>query len=198
MRKAVSVILVLVAVFSAGDVFSMERWTSVSAYAWKTFDTTLDLSDRYEAYRQMMHRLYRQEETTRIVYVDPRASGFSDGSSWMNAFHTIREGLDALDENGGWVWVAEGDYHESIRLKSRTSLFGGFAGMEADLTDRDFSRHPAVLIGDGTQSVVYMEHQTILDGFTIQGGGGDLGGGVCAGGWLSIIRNNIIRDNKVT
>jgi hypothetical protein len=116
----------------------------------------------------------------------------------MNAFHSVQDGLDALDENGGWVWVAEGEYNESVRLNSKTSLFGGFAGIEADLSDRDYSRHPAILTGDGTQSVVFMEHQTLLDGFTIQNGGGELGGAVCSGGWLAIIRNNIIRDNHVS
>jgi hypothetical protein len=197
MKKVVPVILVLAVVFSAGNGFSYERWMSVTTFAWDTFNNTLDLKDRYEAYAEMMRRLYQWDETGRTVYVDPRASGFGDGSSWMNAFHSIQEGLDALDENGGWVWVAEGEYHESIRLNSKTSLFGGFAGVEADLRDRDFSRHPTVLIGDGSQSVVFMEHQTLLDGFTIQNGGGEFGGGVCTGGWLAVIRNNVIRDNHV-
>jgi len=197
MKRAVSLILILVAVLSAGHGFAMERWLSVTTFAWKTFDTALDMKARYEAYAEMMSRLYRQDDAGRIVYVDPRASGFGDGSSWMNAVHSVQEGLDALDENGGWVWVAEGEYHESIVLKSKTSLFGGFAGIEADLRDRDFQRHPTVLFGDGSKSVVFMEHQTLLDGFTIRDGGGEFGGGVCTGGWLSVIRNNIIRDNHV-
>ncbi len=198
MKKAVPVILVLAVVFSAGSVFPVERWTSVKTYAWKTFDNSLSFQERAGACSNMLNSLYQQDVTVRIVYVDPRALGFSDGSSWMNAFSSIREGLDALDENGGWVWVAEGEYHESVRLNSKTSLFGGFAGVEADLRDRDLSRHPTILTGDGSQSVVFMEHETLLDGFTIQNGGGDLGGGVCAGGWLAIIRNNIIRDNHVS
>jgi hypothetical protein len=197
MKRAVSVIAILVAVLSAGNGFSVERWSSMTTFAWKTFDTSLDLRDRHDAYAAMMSGLYRQDLTTRIVYVDPRASGFNDGSSWMNAFHGIQEALNELDENGGWVWVAEGEYHESIRLRSKTSLFGGFAGIEADLRDRDFSGHPTILFGDGTRSVVYMEHQTLLDGFTVRDGGGELGGGVCAGGWLAVIRNNIITDNHV-
>ena len=198
MKKVILAVLALVYVFGVGSGFSRERWESVTVYAWTTFDNTLTLNARYEGFGRLISRLYQQEATERIVYVDPRATGFSDGSSWMNAFHGIQEGLNALDENGGWVWVAEGEYHESIRMNSKTSLFGGFSGVEADLRDRDVSRHPTVLNGDATQSVVFMEHFTLLDGFTIQGGGGEAGGGVLTGGWLSIIRNNAIRDNHVS
>jgi hypothetical protein len=198
MKKVVLWVLALVCFFGIGSGFSRERWESVTGYAYTTFDNALTLNDRYGGFKKLISRLYQQEGTERIVYVDPRATGFSDGSSWMNGFHTIRDGLNALDENGGWIWVAEGEYHESIRLNSRTSLFGGFSGVETDLRDRDASRHPTLLIGDGTQSVVFMEHYTLLDGFTIQNGGGDVGGGVSTGGWLAIIRNNVIHDNHVS
>ncbi len=55
--------------------------------------------------------------------------------------------------------------------------------------------HPTVLIGDGTRSVVTLSHFTLLDGFTVRNGGGANGAGVLTGGWLSVIRNNVIRDN---
>jgi hypothetical protein len=198
MKKAVLVVLALVSVIGNGNGFSRERWESVTGYAYTTFDNTLTLNARYEGFSRLISQLYLQDAAERIVYVDPRAAGFSDGTSWMNAFSTIQEGLNAMDEKGGWVWVAEGEYHESIRLSSKTSLFGGFSGVESDLRDRDASHHPTVLIGDATQSVVFMEHMTLLDGFTIQNGGGEEGGGVSMGGWLAVIRNNIIRDNHVS
>jgi hypothetical protein len=198
MKKTVMAALTLVTVFGIGNGFSRDRWESVIGYAYSTFDNTLKMTDRYEGYSRLISRLYQQDAMERIVYVDPRAAGFADGSSWMNAFGTIQAALDALGENGGWVWVAEGEYPESIRLKSKTSLFGGFSGVEADIRDRDASRHRTMLIGDTTRSVVFMEHFTLLDGFTIENGGGEQGGGVCTGGWLSIIRNNVIHDNHVS
>jgi hypothetical protein len=189
--------------FVQGLVFSVgmgvghaaDRWDLVSVFAYQLFDNSVGMSHREWNYRQMMGMLYAQSPDVRLVFVDARADGLDDGTSWTNAFHTVHEALDALDQEGGWIWVAEGTYHESLRLPSKTALFGGFAGLEQTLFDRDPAGHPTVLAGDGFQSVVFMEHQTILDGFVITGGGGDQGAGVCTGGWLSIVRNNVLTGN---
>lgn len=174
---------------------SDERWRHVAGPAFRAFDLSRDLRERYSGYDEMLRILYEQNGGMRIVYVDPRAGGRSDGSGWLDAFHSIREAVEALGEEGGWIWAAEGEYRESVDLPSRVCLFGGFCGLEDDLDDRDIERYRTVLEGDGTRSVVTMAHYTILDGFTIRNGGGEAGAGVLTGGWLSVIRNNVIRDN---
>jgi hypothetical protein len=174
-----------------------DRWTAITELAYNAFNPDLGIQTRYTNATRLLQRLYTPEGV-RVVYVDARANGFGDGSSWLSAFHTIGEALGALDAEGGWVWVAEGTYRENLHVKSKTCLFGGFSGVETSWEDRDIRNHPAMLEGDGTQSVVFLEHQTMLDGFTVTGGGGERGGGAVMGGWLSIVRNNIFRDNIVT
>ncbi len=174
---------------------SDERWRHVAGPAYRAFDLSRDLWDRYWNYEEMMRILYEQNGEVRIAHVDSRARGRGDGSGWLDAFHSIREAVMALGEEGGWIWVAEGEYRESVDLPSRVCLFGGFCGLEDRLEDRDIERYSTVLTGDGTRSVVTMAHYTILDGFTVRNGGGETGAGVLTGGWLSVIRNNVIRDN---
>jgi hypothetical protein len=196
MRKRISVILVLTACLcGTKGVFSKDNWEFVTQYISPTFDNSLDLPTRFWNLTIMRDVLYRYDPEVPRVFVDMRAEGKNDGSGWMNAFHTIQAAIDSLGENGGWIFVAEGEYRESLHMKRRLSLFGGFSGVELDLRDRDCVRHPSVLIGDGSKSVVFMEHCTLLDGFTVQNGGGESGAGICTGGWLSVIHNNVIRDN---
>jgi hypothetical protein len=190
--RCLSVVVLLGLVQSASP---DERWRHVAGPAYRAFDLSRGLGDRYWDYAEMMGILYEQNGGLRIVYVDARASGRRDGSDWLDAFHTIREAVDALDAEGGWIWAAEGEYHESVDLPSRVGLFGGFSGLEDDLLDRDITGHPTVLVGDGTRSVVTLAHLTVLDGFTIVNGGGETGAGVLTGDWLAVIRNNTIRDN---
>lgn len=185
-------------IFLCANLLAMDPWESTITYAWKTFDYSLPLNERYQNYDQMRRQLYQYGPGIRRVYVDKRAKGFGTGETWRDAFHSITEAIQALGPSGGWIWVAEGEYHESLHLPSKVLLFGGFSGVETQLEDRDVSRHSTLLIGNRAQSVVYMEHQTVLDGFVITGGGGEKGGGILVGGWLVIIRNNIIRDNHVS
>lgn len=175
-----------------------DPWEATVTYAWKVFDYSLSLNERYENYAQMLQKLYQYGPGIRRVHVDKRAKGFGTGETWRDAFHTITEAIQALGHQGGWIWVAEGEYEETLHLPSKVLLFGGFSGVETELADRDIFRHPTVLRGNGTTSVVFMEHQTVLDGFVITQGGGDKGGGILTGGWLAIIRNNIIRENHVS
>lgn len=92
----------------------------------------------------------------RYVYADAPAQG--DGLSWATAFRRVQAGIQAAKAaaHGATceVWVAEGTYyvyrhnaHDTVRLRRRVDVYGGFAGGE---TDRR-SRSPAV-------------HETVLDG----------------------------------
>ena len=125
-------------------------------------------------------------------YVDiDNVSGMEDGTSWARAFTTIQPAIDAASGSGGGeVWVAEGVYGEArsalvgysstdrgaLFVRARTSLFGGFSGVENELDERDVSLHVTVidgatsLNGEPALQVVYLQDSAVIDGFTVTGG----------------------------
>jgi hypothetical protein len=130
---------------------------------------------------------------SKTIYVDAGVQGGNtDGTSWGNAYPDLTSGImEAV--YGDTVWVARGTYFPttgssrfaSFTLFNGIRLFGGFAGTETSLTERDWQANPTVLsgdigvVGDSTDNaytVVYCDHAdstTVLDGFTITGGNAD-------------------------
>ena len=167
--------------------------------------------------------LYAQESGYPVYCVDQDANGLKDGSSWEDAFRTIQPAIDLAARNEGWVWVAEGIYENTfwgldrsrtyyigaIRLKPKVMLFGGFAGYETTLDQRDPDNNLTVIKSTSGMTNcrgVYIDHRTLIDGFTIRdsgyfnyrGGGTDdymAGSGIKTGNWLAIIHNNRIHGN---
>jgi PKD repeat protein len=87
------------------------------------------------------------------VYVDADAPGANDGTSWSDAYTDLNNALtsaDAFDE----IWVAEGSYtpgaarSDTFQLRDNIALYGGFAGGETSLGERDSNVHPTILNGD--------------------------------------------------
>ena len=122
-----------------------------------------------------------------VFFVDvENASGVENGRSWETAFSTIQPAIDAAGRvGGGEVWVAEGTYGErrslplgSLTLKPGVSLYGGFSGTETEREARDPLARETVIDGSASRDgepavhVVQTVDGTLLDGFTIQGGGG--------------------------
>lgn len=123
------------------------------------------------------------------IYVNQAAIGANDGSSWANARTDLRAAL-LTAQAGDEVWVAEGAYYPtatadrgiSFEPASGVRLYGGFAGTETQLAQRDWQAHPSVLSGDigvtgdssdNSYNVVYLfepDSNTVLDGFTVQHG----------------------------
>lgn len=99
-------------------------------------------------------------------YVKPIASGTGDGSSWANAANDLQQAIDnvcGITE----IWVATGLYKpkydvlgnaaptdlrvRTFNLRNNVKLYGGFAGTEANLSERTPSvivANPTVLSGD--------------------------------------------------
>src|SRR3989442_15669506 len=73
-----------------------------------------------------------------IIYVSANQTNQAspDGLSWRKAFPSVQQGLDAANA-GDQVWVAAATYFENITLKDGVALFGGFAGTEADVAQRN-------------------------------------------------------------
>ena len=155
-----------------------------------------------------------------IIYVDADATGEKSGTSWTNAYTDLRQAIAAASF-GSQIWVAEGTYKPSqsdrdlsFELKNGVAVYGGFAGNETNLNQRNIFNNLTVLSGDiGTThnnsdnsyhvvDASNTTNATILDGFTIQDGYADVysngnndGGGIYAFSSQAIFANLVIRDN---
>ena len=136
------------------------------------------------------------------LYVKPDVSS----TAWAGRTEVFTNLQDALEaaQAGDQIWVAAGTYLPSINfpngsdnrcksfvLKSSVALYGGFAGTETDLSEREMSdslfvfANATILSGDinatpddqtdNSYHVVYAATASdfILDGFTITGGYGN-------------------------
>jgi hypothetical protein len=88
-------------------------------------------------------------------FVDQSASGSDDGSTWVDAYVDLQSALgNALCSE---IWVAAGIYRPTSDPNDReatflvgqgVSVYGGFAGGEAQLDERDWQVNVTVLSGD--------------------------------------------------
>lgn len=127
------------------------------------------------------------EGKSRRYYVATTESGLGNGSSWDNASSDLAKTLEAA-AGGDSVWVAAGTYKPTpdsdrtiaFNIKDGVKIFGGFAGNESSINDRNFTTNEAILSGDigiendntdNSTSVVNLlncSDKTELDGFTIK------------------------------
>ena len=91
-----------------------------------------------------------------VIYVDQAATAtLQDGSTWEQAFTDLQAALAAA-RVGDQVWVAAGVYTPgpsgnrlaTFLLKNGIALYGGFAGMESSLEDRNWEVNSTILSGD--------------------------------------------------
>ncbi len=106
------------------------------------------------------------------LYVNASATGADNGSSWADAFVHLQRALAVAACAPGVVteiWVARGTYmpdggrirasdqmyfpgsadrNATFQLLNRVAIYGGFAGNETMLTERDPSANPTILSGD--------------------------------------------------
>ena len=124
-----------------------------------------------------------------VLYVDHTATGANDGTSWADAYTDLQSALAAMAA-GDEVWVATGTYYPtattnrdaSFFLTGNNKLYGGFAGTETSLGQRDIDSNPTILSGnigdpgtyvDNSYSVVRIsvpDSNTVFDGFTVRDG----------------------------
>ena len=117
------------------------------------------------------------------IYVSQNAAGANSGTTWADAYTDLQTALNAA-EAGDEIWVAEGTYKPttdnnrsaSFQPRSGIEIYGGFAGNENELSQRNWTQHPVILSGDiGTPgdstdnvyNIMYLEEPdsfTVLDG----------------------------------
>ena len=140
-----------------------------------------------------------------IIYVNLKATGENNGTSWADAFKDLQDAIDAASP-GDQVWVAGGTYYPTkdrsgavcsnsyatFYINKNIEIFGGFAGVETNLTHRIIGLNKTILDGDigianqindnayhvvyidGTSSQGNITESMILDGFIIQNGAANL------------------------
>jgi hypothetical protein len=132
----------------------------------------------------------------KTVYVSPSGNDANNGSSWVNAKLTVKAGITAT-ASGDQVWVAAGTYVERVSLKVGVGLYGGFAGSETMLSQRNWKTNQTILDGDRGGSVVSATAGTTtatrIDGFTIRNGSSS---GVYCSSAVVTIANNLITGNS--
>jgi hypothetical protein len=124
----------------------------------------------------------------RVVNDDAPAGG--DGRSWFTAYRDLQVALSQAAGSSGQItelWVAGGTYHPiepggpctTPFVVSGIALYGGFAGTETQLSQRDSAANPTILEGSrqGSNSswscgpLVRLQGgpSTVLDGFVLRG-----------------------------
>lgn len=109
------------------------------------------------------------------VRVSPQGDDAQDGSSWTSAKKTIQAAVDAAPE-GAEIWVADGHYLESITIRKDISLYGGFAGIEETIGERNWLRRSTIIDGGGSEAAIDINCEqmnqwipaVVIDGFVIQ------------------------------
>ena len=114
-------------------------------------------------------------------YVTEAGGGDLDGSSWENAFSSVKIAIETASE-GDEIWVANGRYNEDgmtgnavYDIDKDIKLYGGFEGDEASINDRDFSQGHKTILDAHLKwvSVIHTENlsgEAVIDGFTITNG----------------------------
>ncbi len=99
-----------------------------------------------------------------IYYVDAtKANNTGSGTSWATAKKDIQNAID-IASSGDQIWIKAGTYYPTVDLfnsaspsdprdktffvKNGISLFGGFAGTEASLSERNIPNNQTILSGD--------------------------------------------------
>ena len=158
-----------------------------------------------------------------VLRVDSRVAASGDGTTWPAAKKTLVEALNAA-QAGDEIWVAVGTYRPtsdtdrsiSLQMKSGVSVYGGFAGIDAETTraQRNWHTNVTTLSGDiGTQGgntdnsyhVVKGANDATLDGFTVTRGNAtvagseidDRGGGMLNSSVSPAVANCIFIANTV-
>lgn len=152
-------------------------------------------------------------------YVTPEGNESNTGQSWDDAVFPLQAAIEMAHRDGCDVWVEAGTYlptekfggdyaqRRAFILREGVALFGGFAGTEADVGERQIEQNRSVLSGDigdpgvledNAYHVVIGANGALLDGFVVQEGYNSdtcQGGGMLNEDLTMEIRNAVFYNN---
>lgn len=123
------------------------------------------------------------------VYVDHSATGANDGSSWNNAYTDLQDAMNQAPANED-IWVAKGTYtptqlfdifsygpeYMAFHFDKNLNIYGGFAGTETALNQRNITANPTILDGEDVAShilVVVGTNNASINGISFIRGNAD-------------------------
>lgn len=158
------------------------------------------------------------------LYVDANANGRNDGTTWEDALNEVRAAYCLAQEGYGTteIWVAAGTYtpagpggdrDATFQVISGLATYGGFAGGETHLSERDWELNVTILSGDlnGDDGPDFQNNEensfhvmitsgvassTVLDGLTITGGNASVFGRQHGAAILNISGSPTIRNSR--
>ncbi len=165
---------------------------------------TAELKEKAISWFKKSYREYADH----IVYASPDGDTSKDGSSWENATTISNAAQLASAVSGAQVWLKSGVYNVEASVNiDNVKFYGGFAGTEEKLYERDWKANPTIIDGGGAVSPMRNSKldasvSTVVDGVIIQNGlnqagangNGNGGGMILANG--AVVRNCIFRNNK--
>ncbi|MCL2557691.1 MAG: hypothetical protein FWE09_04365, partial [Treponema sp.] len=128
--------------FDARGIASVDGIDQSTGLSSQLFDAPLIYALRSANGLRTREYVVELREVRTRVYVDEKATGHNDGTSWKDAFTSLREAalLAAAfpPEIPAQIWIAQGTYlssdsgdpSESIPLSPNLSFIGGFSGWE--------------------------------------------------------------------
>ena len=139
-----------------------------------------------------------------IIYVSPDGTG--SGTSWSDAAAFAEAAQMARGIENHQIWMKKGTYLFDVSVNfDSLFVYGGFAGTENRLSERDWVANQTIL--DGNNKVSPLRNRTtvtgdpipcVLDGVIVQNGLSpttDNGGGMMSNNG-TVIRNCIFRNNQ--
>ncbi|BDD06596.1 right-handed parallel beta-helix repeat-containing protein [Aureibacter tunicatorum] len=119
------------------------------------------------------------EFSTRQVYVDPEYGNTGKGTSWRFPLSNMQQAVDLahrLSKKHGVefsIWCKKGLYNladETIVLYDSTQIYGGFAGDEMDVDQRDYNVNISLATGRKKNATLFLglddiQNFVLIDGF---------------------------------
>ena len=129
-------------------------------------------------------------------YVAPNGTG-TNGLSWSTAYTNLQDAIDAVSPTGDQIWVKANTYTISaaINVNKAVGIYGGFAGTESTLDERQLTTNITTISGGGTTQCFNITADAYIDGFTITAGNAENGGVMYINDCSPTIRNCIFTDN---
>ncbi|MFC1591296.1 right-handed parallel beta-helix repeat-containing protein [Thermodesulfobacteriota bacterium] len=133
----------------------------------------------------------------RVYYVDNASTcDLSCGSSWSAAFATLEVAIYG-SHAGDEIWVKKGSYTSSayIAIDKDIVVYGGFAGNESRLAQRDPEKNISRIRVDSASKCFLLKNEAEIEGLYITMGSQVRNGVVVEDGSIAAVRNCVIQGN---